>query len=77
MPLYEYTCRQCQHTFEQLVPSLTQEPQECPQCHSPSLERLIGLPAAGRSSMPVATNCQGDGPPCGAPWCGRANPTAA
>ncbi|MBA2225979.1 FmdB family zinc ribbon protein [Thermogemmata fonticola] len=73
MPLYEYTCRQCQHTFEQLVPSMAHEPTTCPQCQSPSLERLIGLPTAGRSAAPAATNCQGDGPPCGAPWCGRTN----
>jgi hypothetical protein len=39
------------------------------------VDRLIALPAAGPSSGPSpsspATNCRGDGPPCGAPWCGR------
>ncbi len=72
MPLYEYICRNCSHSFEQLVTASQGEPRECPQCHQAALERLLGLPAAGRS-VPAApaTNCRGDGPPCGAPWCGR------
>jgi putative FmdB family regulatory protein len=74
MPLYEYACRQCHHSFEQWVPTASAAPQECPKCHGRDLERLIGLPTAGRTPTEVATNCRGDGPPCGAPWCGRTNP---
>ncbi|MCS7271886.1 MAG: hypothetical protein NZ703_12475, partial [Gemmataceae bacterium] len=59
------------HTFEQLVTAAVGEPQQCPQCHATNLERLIGLPTAGRPSTESAVNCRGDGPPCGAPWCGR------
>ncbi len=70
MPLYEYTCRKCDHTFEALV--FDGETVECPECHGRRLERLFSVPAQPRqadSSLPMA--CNSDGPPCGAPWCRR------
>jgi putative FmdB family regulatory protein len=72
MPLYEYTCRACEHSFEALVSGAGASAVCCPECQSEDLDRLIGLPAKGRvaESQPT-TNCRGDGPPCGAPWCGR------
>ncbi len=72
MPLYEYTCRTCEHAFEALVSARTTTAVKCPKCESTELDQLIGLPAPGRvvEGQP-ATNCRGDGPPCGAPWCGR------
>ena len=72
MPLQEYTCHKCSHSFEALVSTRRGEPDCCPKCGSEEVEKLISLPALGRSveSLP-ATNCRGDGPPCGAPWCGR------
>jgi putative FmdB family regulatory protein len=72
MPLYDYTCRKCQHTFEKHVNSRTTTQVACPNCQSGELDRLIGLPGVVRvTEGPPATNCRGDGPPCGAPWCGR------
>lgn len=72
MPLYDYTCRKCRHTFETIVTQRTAESVRCPECESADLERLIGLPARGKvADSPAATNCRGDGPPCGAAWCGR------
>jgi putative FmdB family regulatory protein len=72
MPLYEYTCQKCQHTFEKLVTARATTVVQCPQCESTELDQLIGLPAPGRvTDSKPATNCRGDGPPCGAPWCGR------
>jgi putative FmdB family regulatory protein len=72
VPLYEYTCRACEHSFEKLVSPRTARPVQCPECGGTELEQLIGLPAAGRAAdVPPATNCRGDGPPCGAPRCGR------
>jgi putative FmdB family regulatory protein len=72
MPLYEYTCRKCEHSFEALVTARGTAAVKCPKCESAELDQLIGLPAPGRvvDGQP-ATNCRGDGPPCGAPWCGR------
>lgn len=72
MPLYEYNCRKCEHTFEVIVAGSGASEVRCPECEGSDLERLIGLPARGRvSESSSATNCRGDGPPCGAPWCGR------
>lgn len=72
MPLYEYTCRKCEHSFEALVSARTTTAVKCPMCDGDELDQLIGLPAQGRvvEGAP-ATNCRGDGPPCGRVGCGR------
>lgn len=69
MPLYEYTCQECQHAFETLV--LNGEQVECPECHGDKLERLFSVPAKPRSdgaSLPMS--CDPKLPPCG-PGCCR------
>lgn len=72
MPLFEYRCRACDRPFEVLVTTRTTDGVRCPECASAAVERLIGLPAAGKvAEAGPATNCRGDGPPCGAPRCGR------
>ncbi|MDB5310361.1 MAG: zinc ribbon protein [Gemmataceae bacterium] len=72
MPLYEYRCRTCEHAFEALVAARGGEEVRCQRCDGTELDRLLGLPARGRTADPdPGTNCRGDGPPCGAPWCGR------
>lgn len=72
MPLYEYTCRSCKHTFEALVTARTTAAVKCPACAGADFDQLIGLPGPGRvTEGRAATNCRGDGPPCGAPLCGR------
>lgn len=70
MPLYEYACEKCEHTFETLV--FGDEKVECPECESTKVERLLSLPgkpkvSAGSSDLPMT--CNSEGPPCGAPWC--------
>jgi putative FmdB family regulatory protein len=70
MPLYEYTCRKCDHAFEALV--FDGEEVECPQCRGRKVERLLSVPARPRAeTTTLPTRCQSDGPPCGAPWCRR------
>jgi putative FmdB family regulatory protein len=66
MPLYEYECRSCQHTFEELV--FGGEQVTCPACQGRRLERLMSVPArpqldAGTKNVPMA--CRSEGPPCG------------
>lgn len=39
MPIYDYKCRDCGKTFEQLV--LKNTVVECPKCQGKSLEQLI------------------------------------
>ena len=34
MPLYEYTCRKCEHSFETLVTARTAAAVACPKCES-------------------------------------------
>lgn len=41
MPIYEYTCRGCGHTFERLV--LDGNPGVCPSCDGRDLERQWSL----------------------------------
>jgi putative FmdB family regulatory protein len=43
VPIYDYKCRACGQTFEELV-KLGETP-PCPSCRSTDLERLISLPA--------------------------------
>jgi putative FmdB family regulatory protein len=70
MPLYEFSCKKCDHTFEQLV--FDGEAVECPECKSSRLERLFSVPAKPRSegqSLPMS-GCDPKLPPCG-PGCCR------
>ena len=74
MPLYEFACRKCEHTFETLVRNdaeLTSV--ACPECQAAEVERLLSVPARPVSSPagPSLPTACGEGPPCGAPWCGR------
>ena len=69
MPLYEYTCQACEHTFEALV--WNGEAVECPHCHDQRLERLWSVPAKPRAeSQALPMSCDADRPPCG-PGCCR------
>ena len=69
MPIYEYSCRQCEHAFEAFVDD--ESGVECPKCHARNLDRLLSLPARPVQSVNGAT-CSADSsvPPCG-PACGR------
>jgi putative FmdB family regulatory protein len=69
MPMYEYSCRECERTFEALV--FNGEAVECPECHSERLERLLSVPAKPHvetKSLPMS--CNANLPPCG-PGCCR------
>ena len=72
MPLYTYTCKKCEHEFEELVLS-RDEVVACPQCQSKSLEQQTSMPG-----MPLVRDGGGCGdlslPPCGAPGCRRTGP---
>jgi putative FmdB family regulatory protein len=78
MPLYPFSCSDCGTEFEELVTRPTTDPKtECPSCGGKNVARRFGVPAAVSTSgteLPQ-TNCRGDGPPCGAPWCGRNRPS--
>ena len=43
MPLYDYKCRACGHTFEALVRSSDTSAPACPSCQSQDLEQLLSM----------------------------------
>ena len=47
MPLYEYRCKGCGHTFEALIRG--EQTPACPECESEALERLFSLPTVQSS----------------------------
>jgi putative FmdB family regulatory protein len=48
MPLYEYQCCKCGHTFEMLRPMKDADRGlKCPRCHSARVERQLSTFAAG------------------------------
>jgi putative FmdB family regulatory protein len=69
MPMYEYACKKCEHTFETLV--FNGEKVECPECHGERLERLLSVPAKPQAGgKPLSMSCDTNLPPCG-PGCCR------
>jgi len=42
MPIYEYACKSCEHTFETLVRGGATP--NCPNCQGEDLEKLLSLP---------------------------------
>lgn len=42
MPIYEFTCESCQHTFEELVLSRS-EKIACPKCGTSKVERAMSV----------------------------------
>jgi putative FmdB family regulatory protein len=73
MPLYEYRCAPCDHTFETLIRRPT-DAAHCPKCGSVEVAKQFSVPAAAQTngaaagSLPVC-----DAPPsfgCGNGRCG-------
>jgi putative FmdB family regulatory protein len=57
MPIYEYLCAPCQHSFETLIRGQGDTP-HCPQCGGIDLVKQFSVPAAAKSgtsqgSLPV------------------------
>ncbi len=48
MPLYEYRCETCGHTFEMLRRMSDADSElECPRCHSTEVERQLSTFSSG------------------------------
>jgi putative FmdB family regulatory protein len=69
MPIYEYTCRDCDATFEALVRG--GDAVACPHCGSASLKKLLSAPVmlSGRTARPAGRTCCGREERCDAPPC--------
>ena len=63
MPIYEYTCGNCEAKFEELARSMTAEAKvKCPECGSPKTARALSVFAVGSESPKSSA---GDAPSCG------------
>jgi putative FmdB family regulatory protein len=71
MPIYEYTCKDCQHEFEALV--YGSQKAECPKCHGSKLAprlSVFAVSAKGASGpAPAAGPCGSCGDPRGPGAC--------
>ncbi|MGF1583082.1 MAG: zinc ribbon domain-containing protein [Gemmataceae bacterium] len=68
MPIYEYACKKCEHTFEQLVRG--DDVVACPECLTHEVQQLLSVPARPQAeSAGLPMQCNTEGPSCGAPWC--------
>jgi putative FmdB family regulatory protein len=53
MPIYDYTCKKCGHSFEALVTGSMKA--ACPSCGSAQLKKGVSAPVApGRSASIIA-----------------------
>jgi putative FmdB family regulatory protein len=44
MPIYEYECKNCQHTLDALQKIADDRLVDCPECGEPALKRLLSAP---------------------------------
>jgi len=61
MPIFEYRCEQCGHSFEAIL--LGDQKPECPKCHTAKLEQQL-------STFAVSTKSASPAQPAG---CGASN----
>ena len=63
MPIYEYTCKSCDKSFEKLVRTMSgDEKIVCPECGSTRTARALSLFAVG---APGTKSAAEDAPMCG------------
>jgi putative FmdB family regulatory protein len=44
VPIYEYACKNCEHTLDALQKIADEPLVDCPECGEPSLKRLLSAP---------------------------------
>jgi putative FmdB family regulatory protein len=62
MPIFEYSCKECNHEFEALI--FGDQKAQCPKCHSKKLApqlSVFAVSAKGSSSSPSNTPSPADG----------------
>jgi putative FmdB family regulatory protein len=73
MPIFEYICRECHHSFEALV--YGKQKAECPKCHATKLQPQLsvfavsakGSSASGSASASASASSGGGCGSCGDP----------
>jgi putative FmdB family regulatory protein len=73
MPLYEFRCEPCDHTFETLI-RVAGDQARCPRCGNLEVSKQFSIPAAahtGRGSeLPIRGEASTPSFGCGRPQCG-------
>ena len=65
MPIFEYNCRGCHHSFEQFVRTM-REQVRCPKCESSSVEKQLSVfSSPGNRSEQSAAACACTPQTCG------------
>lgn len=76
MPIFEYICKDCKHSFEKLVMGSAKP--ECPSCHGKQLAQKFSVFSASVTSPRIAESGRNVGPSmggcCGGGACGRPGP---
>jgi putative FmdB family regulatory protein len=44
MPIYEYQCEKCDYNFDKLQKMSDNPLKDCPECHAPSLKKMMSAP---------------------------------
>jgi putative FmdB family regulatory protein len=47
MPIFDFECNSCQHIWEDFVSTSAKMPDECPNCNSKEMRKLISCPSLG------------------------------
>lgn len=55
MPIYEYTCQQCDHRFETIVFPNDGDEVVCPQCNSVQVKKLVSAGAIRPEGIPTGS----------------------
>jgi putative FmdB family regulatory protein len=76
MPIYEYDCRACGHSFEVLT-AAGGKGTRCPLCRSAKLKRRFSVFAAHQGAGAAAAACAERGCPAAAGRGGPSSPCAA
>ena len=57
MPIYEYTCKDCNNEFEELVSSDKVDNPKCPECSSDKTERKMSVFGGLSGSNTTGSSC--------------------
>ena len=73
MPIYEYHCPPCDHSFETLIRN-TSDVARCPRCGSIDLAKQFSVPAVAHSTrasgLPICNDMGASRGACSRPECG-------
>lgn len=68
MPIYEYTCKSCEKTFEHLHRSMNDDGKiKCPECGSSKTARTFSVFAVGAEAPKASSTPPGACGRCGGP----------